>query len=802
MHSMPPVRPTHRPPAAADDGGFLVQEEESVTLRDYWIILRKYRWTIVICFLPIVLITALSQQGKAPVYSATATLYMDNQTPNIMGVIGATSGFNYAGSAGLDYYKTQANLLRSRSLAAQVIRDLGLDQGKRFDRAMQARPTWFESQVSWAQSQVSWAQSQLSRSLDVVASWFEEPSQEDSGPVRDGKDKSDSEDKSDRFEFRVNPSLIDRYLSGLWVERVAETQMFKVSFSSLDPAFSQEVANAHATAFIRTNLLTRFELTAEGRQFLEQKLTELKAKLEKSEAALNRFRKAHSIVSLERGENLVVDRLRGLNGDLTQTRSKRIELETLYRIVQQRDSLVISQIIENPVVRQIKDQISTLEMEKARIATTYKPTYPAVTALQERIDQIKNRLDQEVRRIVRSITADYHAANAREKALVEAMEEQRRAALDLQEKAVEATILEREVESDRSIYENVLKRSKETDLTGAVPISNVRVVDRADDPRYPDADRRKRNLALGVFVGLMGGVGLAFLRHYLDNTLKTPEDVGRYLHFPTLGLVPDIRRLGRRASVFGSGRKPPQLPEVVQNHNRANQALMIPHHPLLLAGESYQAICTALLFSLAGRPPRTILITSSQAKEGKTVTAINVAATLARNGASVLLIDADLRNGICHRMLGLQNGSGLTNTLAGNLDINDRIKATAITNLSLLSRGNIPPNPTELLGSEKMRQLLDALETSFAFIVIDSAPLLPITDSVLLATKVDGVVLVTRAQALSRHVVRQACERLAYVRAKVLGVILNAVDIQNPEYKDYRSSFQSYYTSYLINSEP
>jgi succinoglycan biosynthesis transport protein ExoP len=422
--------------------------------------------------------------------------------------------------------------------------------------------------------------------------------------------------------------------------------------------------------------------------------------------------------------------------------------------------------------------------------------------LQEQIDQTKSRLDQEVQRTVRSITADYQAAKAREKALTEAMEEQRRAALDLQEKAVEAIILEREVESDRTIYENVLKRSKETDLTGTVPISNVRVVDRADKPLQPDVDQRKRTLALSVMVGLLGGVGLAFLRHYLDNTLKTPEDIGRFLRLPTLGVVPNIQLLGRHAPALGYSKEPPHLPAAVKSHDGTNAGLMIPYHPLSLAGESYQAICTALLFSLAGRPPRTILISSSQAKEGKSVTAINIAATLARNGSAVLLIDADLRSGDCHRRLGLQNGSGLTNVLAGSLDVSDRINATAITNLSLLSRGHTSLNPTELLGSERMRQLLDALETRFAFIVIDSAPLLPITDSVRLATMVDGVVLVTKSQALSRHVVRQACERLVYVRAKILGVVLNAVDIRSPEYKDYRSSYQSYYASYLIDNEP
>jgi succinoglycan biosynthesis transport protein ExoP len=425
-----------------------------------------------------------------------------------------------------------------------------------------------------------------------------------------------------------------------------------------------------------------------------------------------------------------------------------------------------------------------------------------VTAFQEQIDQAKNRLDQEVQRIARTITSDYVAARARENALTDAMEEQRRAALDLREKAIEAAILEREVDSDRTLYESVLKRSKETDLTGSVPISTIRVVDRADAPLFPDPGRGKRTILLSALAGLLGGVGLAFLRHYLDNTLRTPEDIGRSLNLPTLGLVPNVGQLQSRASALDYTKRlsPPQ--GALKNERGKKGALVPAHHPLSLASESYQAICTALLFSQPERPPRTILITSSQPKEGKTVTAINVATTLARHGVPVLLIDADLRNGNCHGRLGVQNGSGLTHALTGNRDVADFIKETAMLNLFLLSRGEISPNPAELLGSTKMRQLLESLETRYGFIIIDSAPLLPISDSVLLSTKVDGVVLVTKAQVVSRHVVRQACKRLAYVRAKVLGVILNNIDLRSPEYKDYRTSYQSYYSTYMADHEP
>jgi polysaccharide biosynthesis transport protein len=775
-HSTPPssLQPIN-------NGDLLFQEQEAGNFRDYWIIVRKYRWTIAIFWIFIVLIAVLSIGDPPPTYTATASLHLENQTPNIMGAIGFSSVLSSGSGSVVDYYKTQTNLLRSRSMVAQIIRDLGLDQGRRLAIYAQDPPSFIESQVSWLRSQVRWG-------LGLITSWV--------GMGEEDLEDTVGEEGNKKFEFGVHPSLIDIYLSRLAIERVPETQIIKVSFTSLLPSFSKRVAKAHVSAFIRTNLLTRFELTAEGRQFLEEKLTGLKATLERSEGNLNRFRKAHAIVSLEKGENLVVDRLRGLNADLTQARSRKIELESLYHVIQQRGRGFLSQIIENPVVRQIKDQISALEIEKARLASTFRPTYPGVTALQEQIDQAKNRMDQEVHRIVRSITSDYEAAKAREQALTEAMEEQRRAALDLREKAVEAAVLEREVESDRALYDTVLKRSKETDLTGEVPVSNMRVVDQADTPLWPDNTSKARSLLLSMAVGLLGGVGVAFLRNYLDNTLKTPEDIGRFLHLPTLGLVPNVEQIERRAYALAPTKNPSLLRGALKSQEAGKVQPIVSHHPLSLMSESYQAICTALLFSQPERAPRTILITSSQPQEGKTVTAINVAATLARHGTRVLLIDADLRNGNCHKRLGLQNGNGLANALTGSRNVMDLIKDTSTTNLSLLSRGEISPNPAELLGSMKMRELLGALETSFGFIIIDSAPLLPISDSVLLSTKVDGVVLVIKGKAASRYVVRRACERLAYVRAKILGVILSNININDPEYREYRSSCALYYTSY------
>jgi succinoglycan biosynthesis transport protein ExoP len=780
MSDIRPYRPSPYPLPPRDDVDLPFQEEETANLRDYWIVIRKYRWTIVAFLLPAVLMAGISLWWAPSSNTATTTLHIENLSPNITGMAEA---FPLRGTSLDQYYQTQLNLLKSRSLAARVIQDLGLSQDPRFEASPEGLSAWLQKSVR--------------QGIKSVVAWVQEL-----GPVQWLLERLTSGGEEEAiptptFELGVVPDLIDSYLERLIIALVEESQLIKVSFSSVDPALSRDVVNAHVSSFIRTSLLTRFELTAEARQFLEEKLTELKGKLEKSESDLNRFRKTHAIVAIDKAGDLTLDRLRGLNNDLTQARSRRIELESLYRIVQQRDHQLLSQVIDNPMIRQMKDQISSLEVERAQLATIFKPTYAAVVALQQQINQAKGRVDQEVGRIVRSIASDYRAAVAREEALTTEMEQARRSTLDLREKALEAAVLEREVESNRTLYDNVFKRSKETDLTGAVPVSNIRVVDRADIPIKPDDAKGKRNLGLSVLIGLLGGVGLAFIRHYLDNTLRTPEDVRRYLHLPTLGLVPDITRLDKREHGLGQGKRFSLARGPVTRHHGQEITLAISHNPYSVVSESYQSICTALLFSQAERPPRSILITSAQPKEGKTATAISIARIMAWNGAPVLLIDADLRNGRCHRLLGLQNGKGLTDVLTGNGLATDLIQRTSISNLSLLSRGSAAPNPAQLLASEKIGQMLTSLlVTDFSYIIIDSAPLLPISDSVVLATKVDGVVLVTRGQNVSRYVARQACDRLASVRAQVLGVVLNGVDIHSPEYKDYKSSYVTYYTGY------
>jgi succinoglycan biosynthesis transport protein ExoP len=750
-------------------------EEEATDLRSYWFVIYRHRRAALAFFLLTLLLAAISIPWGHSSYIATTTLHVQDQ---IRGMFDSPEAARAREET--DYYETQRTLLLSRSLVAQVIRDLGLEENPNFTQV--------------PESLLSWAMKQLKGGLRAAVNWLEETAWVKSIREYFGLDPEEQA-TAVAFELGVHPALIDQYFQALTVNPLPESQLMQVQFSSGDPSLAKKVANSHVATFITRNLETRFELTGETREFLEKKLTELRVNVESSEQALNSFQKDHEIVSLDKGSSLLLDQLKQLNTDLTGARSKRIELESLHHVVLKRDNQLLSQIIDNPTIQQLRKQIADLATRLAEVATTFTPSHPSVMAVQEQIDEVKGRLNQEISRIVHTIQKDYFAAVAKEKALAAETEKARQGALDLQEKAVEYAVLEREVASNRALYEAVFKKTKEAALTGGERLPNLRVIDRAEIPVLPDTAKLKKNL-LFIPIGLLGAIGLAFLLHILDTSIRTPDDVMRFLRLPTLGIVPDARKLlNGQARALGYAKNSSRLKKSFKGSNGKNNQLMVSHPPLSLMEEMYRSICTAVLFSKPEKPPQTILVTSAQPDEGKTVTAINLSMLLAQSGP-VLLIDADLHGGHCHKLLGLENSVGLSNVLTGKRDAGRLIKKTSVNNLSLLCRGTLPPNPADLLGSDKMRQTLEALAQHFRFIVIDSAPLLAVSDTVLLSTKVDGVVLVARGQEVSRHVIRKARERLEYVNAKILGVVLNGVDIWNAEYKEYRSVYESHYQRY------
>ncbi len=683
-----------------------------------------------------------------------------------------------AGSGG-EYFQTQLVILNSRSLAARVITDLRLEKNAVFTSTPLVGSNGVKRLRAWLLTPI--------RFLLSIPSWFRR---------ENPKATSASTGSQQQPGLGVDPALIDRYTGFLDVQLVKGTRLVELEATTPDPQLSKQMADEHGAAFIRMNRETRFNLTREAMVFLDSKNGELKDKLEKSELALNNFRQQYGVVSLDKGENVFVDRLTELNRQLTLARAQRIETESLHKMVEDKNAQYLSQVINNTAIVQLKASLANLEAEQARVSTTFKPNHPRFLELTQQIAEARRALNNEIGNIVQGIGSNFRAARAREQALQAEVNKQQQVALNMKQIGVQYAVLQEEVNVNRTLYESVLKRLSETAVSNDVAVSNIQIVEKGEMPLGPSSPQKEFNLLFAGALGIFLGVGLAFCLEYFDSRVSTPEMVWRVTAKPTLGAVPHTTSL----SHFHGGRRPPRvssrhLPMLdwLRTSSTPNKGLLLSEQPAPIIADSFRTIRTALFFSQAAKPPQVILITSASPGEGKTVTTLNLAIALAQGGKSVLVIDADLRRGRCHRAFGLPNHRGLTDVLTGNLAVEESAWPTAVSGLSLLPRGPVPPYPPDLLGSEKMREVLETLRRSFDLIVIDSPPVTAMADAAVLSALCDGVILVVNGQSTPAGLARQAMERLAVVQARILGVVLNGVDIRNPEY--------SYYSNYVDSVE-
>jgi polysaccharide biosynthesis transport protein len=750
-------------------------ESQEPGLRDYWKMLLKHRRLVFLVLLGALGIGAFITWQSTPLYTASATIKIDTSGQTI-------GGFGETPANATDYYQTQVALLKSRALAARVIAALGLESNQKFIDSPNLLDTLRYRVIGYVNSA-------FTSIFDFVSDfWGNARPQEEKGPwgIRE-------------FVLGVHPNLLNRYLRFLEVEPVRTTTLVHVRFTTIDPQLSQQLAAAHTASFIRMHLETRFELTKEAREFLEKKLSELKVKVQQSEEAVNRFRQANGVVSLEGNQNIIADRMVDLNKRLTEARAQRIELESLSRIVKDKNYEYLSQIIDNNLILQLKVRLEGLEAEQSRLATIYKPDHPRLVELGDQINQARRRMRVEINNIVRKIESDYMAARAKEAALQAEADRQKQTALNLKELGVEYTLLQGELDANRTVYEGVIKRLNETSVSNDSPISNLQIVEPAETPLSPSFPRIERNFLLATALGLFFSVGLAFLLEHFNSTLRTPDDIWRSVAVPTLGVVPHLKALARRE--YGLGRLPKDSPLRRLAHRWTavgapfSPALTVSHHPLSILAESYRTIRTVLLLGQMEKPPQVILLTSAHPGEGKTSITLNLAITLAQSGRTVVVVDADLRKGNCYSHLGLQNSHGLSHVLTGSLSLEEVVQSTAVSGLFLISRGAVTHSPTDLLASDKMKEVLEVLRERFDFVLIDTPPAIAISDAVLLSVMSDGVLVVLRNQSTTGEAARHVVERLQTVGARILGAVLNGIDVRDPDYTDYRAYYSSYYAS-------
>jgi succinoglycan biosynthesis transport protein ExoP len=512
---------------------------------------------------------------------------------------------------------------------------------------------------------------------------------------------------------------------------------------------------------------------------------------------LNRFLDSHNVTAFTGSENVVLDRLVDLNRRLTEARARRIELEALYHTTKHKNVQYLTQVTNNNIIQQLKTRIDNLQAEESRLSTIFQADHPRLSEVSGQIDEARRRLSAETLTIVRGVEADYQAARARETAMEGEVEHQRQAALRLKEIGAQHAFLQGEVEANRAVYAAILNKLSETTVSKDSPLANMQIIEAAEMPLVPSSPAIIRNLQLSLALGLFLGVGAALLLEYLSSSVRTPEDVWRLVGVPTLGVVPHFRILRRWPYTFRRISRW-QSPRALKNFRATADPLIPPalipsHSPFSIILESYRAARTAILLSRSERPPQVVLITSGNPSEGKTTTAANLGITLARSGRKVLVVDADLRNGNCHSLLRARKAHGLADIFINGLTCEECVQTTQVEVLFFLSRGTTLPNPNDLLGSRKMREILQGMRARFDIVLLDSPPAIAVSDAAILSYQSDGVLLVLRAQKTSAKTVQRLVEDLDMKGASILGVILNGVDFRDPEYADYSRYYKSYY---------
>jgi len=715
------------------------QQEEEVHLRDYLHVLLRRKWTAITFLIITVTTVLIGTFLMTPIYRSSATIKIDKENPNVLQFKDVIE----VERAADDYYQTQYKILKSRNLAKRVIRQMKLDQNPEFAVvAVDAKKTL---------------------AMTVAAT--------ENNPLRN-------------VEEGIDPRVVNGFLSRLNVEPLQKSMLVKVSFDSFSPDMSANIANTIAKSYIDFNIESKFDATQQAREFLEKQLEEMKARVERAEEALNKYAAQNGIIFLTEGghgakdrdgQSIITRKLSDLSTNMVQAISDRISKEAMHREMEKGDTESVSPILNNPLIQALKKDYIAAEAEYSQLSKVYKPDYPKMVRLREQINQIKTRIDAETAKIVSGIKRDYEAAVKRENYLKSTLDKYQVEAMNLNEKMVQYQILRREADTNRELYNGLLHRLKETGISASLTSSNIQVLDRAETPQNPHKPKKTLNLLIALVTGLFGGIGLAFFVEYLDNTVKHPDDVEKGAALPSLGIVPNIAE-----SVDSSAR-----PMLTHEDRKSTLA------------EAYRAIGTYIQFSSAVKPPKTMLITSARKGEGKTTTAVNTAITMAHSCGKGLIIDADMRNPQLHKIFDVDPLNGLSSFLTGNIEFGDGlIKRTKVENLDIIPAGIIPPNPSELLSSYRMKDLVNGLFTLYSFVVIDSPPLLGLSDSLILSTMTDGVIIVVRAGNTPKDLVAQTKKLLYGVNAKILGVVLNGVKESDLRYGSY-----SYYYSYYYDED-
>ena len=718
----------------------MLETVPEVHLLDRLAVVFKHLRLIAAVFAIVVSLAMLESYSATPLYRSQARIVIQDERSTAIGTLNSNDPAYWQDPE--PYFNTQYRILQSRGLARRVI--------KLMPPPPATQPTAFARAVALPQQ--------------LVHRWRAQPAPSESEAP--GKDETAGES-----------AAIGAFLGGLEIAPVKGTRLVEIIYASPDPAYAALAANTVAREYVQQNLDSKLQNTNSTLDWLKGELDKQRQKVEAAERATANYQEGQNAMSLDDRQNIVIDRLKSLNDAVTKAKTTRLQKEALHRQIGDLtpDSAGVDTfpgLAQNTTIQEIRQQLAQLTGEKARLLQTRTANHPDVAKVNAEIESANVRLRSETGKVLDSIGNDYRTALAEERSLSASLEEQKRQAIDLNRKNINYSILQREAEGERHVYNALLQQEKEMRVISNSRANNVQLMDAAEVPGGPYTPNHGRDWLMALVLGLALGVAFAYTIEYLDDTVKIPDDITRRLKLPLLGLVP-----------AASGGKVPMLLNPV------------PHD----FGEAFRSLRTSLVFTNGTDGNRMIAVTSSQPLEGKTTTACNLAVALALGGARVMLIDADMRRPGLHRTMGLPNDVGLSHVLTGQGRIRDAVQRTSDPNLYVMTAGRTPPNPSELLSSARMKHLIANLKTSpFDWVIIDTPPVLAVTDAVIVAPYVAGLVFVVGSEMTRRAHAERAIEMIQSGKPNIIGAVLNRVDLNRNKYyysRYYGYHYQNYYGS-------
>ena len=750
-------------------------DDERAFLRRMWRAIKKRKLVIMVIAIIVTSVVTVEVYRTKSIYQTSTTVEIGKESRTFRSgdlILQSDEGDDlyYVQSA----LKTRIRQLQSRPLLEEVVVNLKLDQNPRF-LDVNSRRSIFEA-------------------VKTIAGRLAPQEQWTPPPVLETSAAATSTGPRTREESAHLAPYVDVLAANLSAEPVPDTRMLVISFSHTEPVLAANIVDNIAQVFIQRSFESKTAKYTNASEWLDRSTRELKASVEKAEKELADYSGSHNIYSSDGKENLAIEKLTKIHGEVTRAQTERLLKQSLFEEVKAGRVAQLPDAFSDPRTSELKKRLGDLAVTLAQLDITYGPKHPKVVETKEQMATIQQQIDDSKVSLQEKLKADYERALRDEASLAGALAIAKDEAAQQNQASIQFNILKKNVETANVLYTEFLQKTNQSKIQEHEQHNTTKMIDPPQVPIAPVSPNRPRTILIGFLVSLIAGVGLVLFLEYLDNTVKTVEDVSRYAQLPALSVIPSIKGRKQRALKAGSnGDRRAASGFALSKGNGVSLDHLLALDARSSVAEAYRVLRTSVLLSSTERPPKIILVTSGQPGEGKTTTVVNTAISLAQLGSSVLVIDCDLRKPAVHKVLGVDHGLGLSTYLARRGEIDDLIQKLPIPNLSVLTSGRIPPNPAEMISSSRMKEMLALLSERFDHIIIDSPPLLKVTDPVILSTLADGVILVVHGGKSTRDVLRRTRQELSVAGARIFGVVLNNIDVGSDGYDtEYYGAYSDY----------